>query len=274
MRYGLDIPIDGDYADPRVLADLAAQAEQAGWDGFFLQDVFVGGNAILDPWVTLAAVALRTQRMRIGIFLTPLPRRRPWKVARETATLDLLSNGRLIFGAGLGFQPGDFTIFGEEGDARVRGEKLDEGLQILNGLWTGESFSFHGKHYQVDNVTFLPRPIQTPRIPVWVAGGWPNRKPLRRAAQWDGVYLMTVNQVTHTYLTPEEVSEIAAYLHSHRTRPAPLDIAVNVATPGDPHAAAALLRRYADAGATWWIDWARDSFAAYRERIRKGPPRT
>ncbi len=134
MKYGLDIPISDAYADPYKLADLAIEAEEAGWDGFFLQDVLSSGSPpgdpIIDPWIALAAVAMRTQRVKIGIFLTPLPRRRPWQVARETVALDILSHGRLIFGAGLGFQAPDFTPFGEEYDTKIRAEKLDEGLVL------------------------------------------------------------------------------------------------------------------------------------------------
>ena len=175
MQFGLDIPINGAYAHPRTLADLAADAEEAGWDGFFLQDVLFSTEPIVDPWVALAAVAVRTQRLRIGVFLTPLPRRRPWQVARQAMTLDQLSQGQLIFGAALGFQALDFTSFGEDYDPRTRAEKLDEGLEIVQGLWSGKAFSFHGTHYHLENITFLPKPLQSPRIPVWVAGGGHTR---------------------------------------------------------------------------------------------------
>ena len=231
MKFGLDIPTAGSYADPRKLAELAAEAEEAGWDGFFIWDIiFSSGESnvpVLDPWIALAAIAMRTQRIRIGAMLTPLSRRRPWQVARETVALDLLSNGRLNFGAGSGYQARDFVPFGEDFDLKVRAEKLDEGLEVLKGLWSGEAFSFHGKHYQVDNVTFLPKPVQSPRIPVWLAGGWPNRKPLRRAARWDGIYLMTVNQVTHELLTPEEIREIVTYIKTYRESTDPFDVAFN-----------------------------------------------
>jgi alkanesulfonate monooxygenase SsuD/methylene tetrahydromethanopterin reductase-like flavin-dependent oxidoreductase (luciferase family) len=170
MKYGLDIPTAGEYADPHTLADLAAEAEEAGWDGFFLWDVlFAQGHMdtpVVDPWIALAAIATRTQRIRIGAFMTPLPRRRPWQVARQTVTLDHLSNGRLIFGAALGYQALDFTVFGEEFDLKHRAEKLDEGLAVLQGLWSGEVFRFQGTYYQVENARFLPKPLQTPRIPV------------------------------------------------------------------------------------------------------------
>jgi alkanesulfonate monooxygenase SsuD/methylene tetrahydromethanopterin reductase-like flavin-dependent oxidoreductase (luciferase family) len=279
MKYGLDIPTAGTYADPRILAELAAEAEEAGWDGFFIWDVlFAESQAavpVIDPWVALAAITMRTRRIKIGAFLTPLPRRRPWQVARETVTLDLLSNGRLIFGAALGYQARDFTAFGEEYGARMRAEKLDEALEVLKALWSGETFSFQGKHYQVNDVCFLPKPLQVPRIPVWLAGGWPKRKPLRRAAQWDGIYLMTVNQVTGELLTPEEISEIVAYLKANREGNGPFDIAVNGETPADPRKGAEIVRPYYEAGATWWVEYeaSRQSFEEYRKRIRQGPPR-
>lgn len=163
MHFGLDIPVNGSYADVRTLLDLAIEAEEVGWDGFFLQDVLYSKEPTVDPWVALTAIAIQTKRMRIGVFLTPIPRRRPWQLARMAVTLDHLSNGRLIFGAALGFQALDFTPFGEDYDLKSAAEKLDEGLEILKGLWSGEPFSFEGKHYQLHEVTFLPKPVQTLR---------------------------------------------------------------------------------------------------------------
>lgn len=277
MLYGLDIPTAGAYASPQTLADLAADAEAAGWDGFFLWDVLFADDQVpvVDPWIALAAIATRTQRIRIGAMLTPLPRRRPWQVARQTVALDYLSNGRLIFGAGLGYHALDFTPFGEDYDPLVRAEKLDEGLAVLQGLWTGELFSFEGKHYHIKEAALLPRPLQTPRIPIWLAGGWPRRKPFRRAAQWDGVYLMTVNQVTNELLTPAEIREIIAYLHVHRASAAPFDVAVNGETPADSHKGAEMVQPYQEAGATWWVEYeaSRAGLEEYRARIRQGPPR-
>jgi len=279
MKYGLDIPISGAYADPYKLAGLAIEAEEAGWDGFFLQDMLSSGSPpgdpIIDPWIALAAIAMRTQRVKIGIFLTPLPRRRPWQVARETVALDILSHGRLIFGAGLGFQAPDFTPFDEEYDTKIRAEKLDEGLEVLNGLWSGETFNFHGMHYQIDDVVMVPKPLQTPRIPVWLAGGWPRRKPFRRAARWDGVYVMTYNQVKNEPITPEEVQEIVAYLDTQRVETTPFDVAVNGVTFGNTQQDVEIVQPFIEAGATWWIEYeaSRETFEQYRDRIRKGPPR-
>jgi alkanesulfonate monooxygenase SsuD/methylene tetrahydromethanopterin reductase-like flavin-dependent oxidoreductase (luciferase family) len=278
MYFGLDVPTIGAYADPRILADLATEAEKAGWDGFFIWDVIFGDNQptapVVDPWVALAAIALATQRIKIGAFLTPLSRRRPWQLARTTVTLDHLSGGRLIFGAGLGYQALDFVPFHENFDLKTRAERLEEGLTIITGLWSGQPFTFHGQHYHLETVQFRPTPIQQPRIPIWLAGGWPKRKPLRRAAQWDGVYLMTVNQVTGELLTPEEIHEIATYIQAQRVNTSPFDIAVNGETPPDFVQGAAITQPYKDAGATWWVELSRDTPEQYRERIQKGPPKT
>jgi alkanesulfonate monooxygenase SsuD/methylene tetrahydromethanopterin reductase-like flavin-dependent oxidoreductase (luciferase family) len=279
MQYALDIPISGVYADPSVLADLAADAEAAGWDGFFLWDVLLGSaqraEPLVDPWVALAAIATRTRRLRIGAFMTALPRRRPWKVARETVSLDHLSHGRLIFGAGIGFDPREFAAFGEDADSKIRAEKLDEGLEMLTGLWTGEPFSFAGEHYRVDDVTFLPRPVQSPRIPIWIAGGWPNPRPFRRAARWDGLYLLA-RKATGELLAAADIRDVVAYVAAHRAPDAgPFEVAVPGETPSEREAAVEIVRPFEEAGATWWVEIedAHGSFEGYRERIRHGPPR-
>ncbi len=196
--------------------------------------------------------------------MTALPRRRPWKVARELLTIDQLSAGRVTLGVGLGYQPQEFLPFGESYDLRERAEKLDEGLAIIAGLWQGEPFRFQGKHYQVDLPAFLPRSIQTPRIPIWVSGGWPRRKPFARAARWDGIYVMTVNQETNEWLKPVEVREIKEYIMARRESDAPFDIAVNFESPSAVEA-------YYEAGATWCVALAPDDPEEYRERMRKGP---
>jgi alkanesulfonate monooxygenase SsuD/methylene tetrahydromethanopterin reductase-like flavin-dependent oxidoreductase (luciferase family) len=277
MKFGLDVALSGTYADPHKLAELAAEAERAGWDGFFVWDCLFEPESptepVVDPWITLAAIAMRTKRIKIGAFMTPLPRRRPWKVAREAVTLDHLSGGRLIFGAGSGFQSHDFAPFGEELDPKVRAEKLDEALAILDGLWTGEAFSYHGNHYQVNEVTLRPKPIQSPRIPIWLAAGWPRRKPFRRAANWDGIYVMTVNQLTDEILTLAEIKEIVAYLKAHRSRLEPLEIAVNIEMPANSEQGRELVQSYTEAGVTWLLELSPETFEAYQERIWPGPPR-
>ncbi len=156
MRYALYLPNYGAEHSARGLAELAHEAEESGWDGFFLWDhVNTGETAIamLDVWVALAAMAMTTTRIRLGATVTPVPRRRPWKLARETVTLDHLSNGRLTLGVGLGVTD-DYEPFGEDCDGKARAAKLDEGLEILTGLWKGLPFEQHGQAYQVKNVTF------------------------------------------------------------------------------------------------------------------------
>src|SRR5262249_11423353 len=194
MQYGIHRPPFGPYGDARVLAELAAEAEKAGWDGFFLWDDITTAPPIPvgDTWVALTAIALGTKRLRLGPLVTPLPRRRPWKVARETVSLDHLSHGRLILGVGSGGSPDEFDDLGEEVSAKARAAMLDEGLEVLAGLWSAAPLHFEGTHYHVHGAQFLPRPLQTPRIPVWVAGGWPHTAPFRRASRWDGVFPLDV----------------------------------------------------------------------------------
>lgn len=282
MRFAVSVPNFGDYFNPRLLAQLAREAEESGWDGFFLWDhmIFWPGfsEPIVDPWVALAAMAMTTERIRLGTLVTPLARRRPWKLARETVSLDHLSGGRLVLGVGLGF-PADaeFETFGEEPDDRVRAAKLDEGLDVLAGLWRGEPFTYSGEHFRIAEVTFRPTPVQTPRIPIWVAGMWPNRAPFRRAARWDGVAPVPLDPESGRMFSPSELSEIAGYVAAQRGSDAPFDVVYGGATPGEsPSAAREAVAPYAAAGLTWWIEnlnhW-RGPFAAMRERLRRGPPR-
>jgi alkanesulfonate monooxygenase SsuD/methylene tetrahydromethanopterin reductase-like flavin-dependent oxidoreductase (luciferase family) len=274
MRYALNVPNFGAYADVRALATLARAAEDAGWDGFFLWDHIHTEPALplADPWIELAAMALATERITLGTLVTPMPRRRPWKLARESVTLDRLSNGRLILGVGLGGEwMREYSAFGEPADDQTHAAMLDEGLDVLTGLWTGEPFSYTGKHYTVINARFLPTPQQSPRIPIWVAGVWPGKAPFRRAARWDGVC-----PIAHDHTpTPREIHDMLAYLRPYRTSDAPFEVAVTGFT-GDkpPEEATKLLTEYADAGVTWWQEgfmW-EDSLEDLRARIAKGPP--
>ncbi len=278
MRFGLDIPTTGEYADARLLARLAAEAEGAGWEGLFVWDVLRGGQAapqaVLDPWIALTAIALATRHMRIGTLVTPLARHRPWLVARRLANLDQLSSGRVICAAGLGHLPADFAAFGENAEPVARAEKLDEGLAILAGLWSDEPLSFAGRHYTLHDAHLLPRPVQTPRIPIWAAAGWPHRGPLRRAARWDGLCLKSRRADTRRPLTAGDLRECLAYTLAHRSASGPFDVAVSGETEHDPHAAGDAVRPFAEAGATWWLEeglgWSHDEL---RARILAGPPR-
>lgn len=287
MQYGLNLPPFGEYSDARYLANIAREAEEAGWDGFFIWDHMIfdpSWHPIGDTWVGLAAVAMNTSRVKIGSLLTPLPRRRPWKLAREAVAVDQLSNGRLILGVGIGDPVvWEFGFFGEETDAKVRAEQLDEGLEILMGLWSGEMFNYTGKHYQLEPMKFTPRPVQTPRIPIWVGGNWPNKRPFRRAARWDGVLPI----VRPGDQTEQDWHDLVAYVNQHRTADGPYDIVLSGQTSGaNTPEDQEVLRKAAGVGATWWIEdvspwrfgfdweaaWSSDASELMNERIRKGPP--
>ncbi len=258
MNYAITLPNAG--ADPQTLAEFAALAEQRGWDAVFLEDYIVwqGHQEVptYDPWVILAAIAMRTKRVRLGTTVTPLARRRPWKVAAEAVTLDHLSGGRLILGIGLGdtvTSDVSFTHFGEQSDPKVRARMLDEALEIITGLWSGEPYRFQGEHYQVKEVRVLPRPVQQPRIPIWVGGGYPNRGPMRRAARWDGACMY--KDKAH-FMQPEDVRALIAFIEEHRTSTGPYDICCG----GSPRREdwdeeRAYMRSLAEAGMNWWSEY-------------------
>ena len=258
MKYGLNLPNGG--LEPRLMSEFATLAEQAGWDGVFLEDYIVWQGdqetTTYDPWIILAAMALRTERIRLGTLVTPLARRRPWKVAKELVTLDHLSGGRMILGVGLGdnissdysFQP-----FGEEMNLKRRAGLLDESLEILNGLWSGESFSYQGKYYQVTQVQLLPKPLQSPRIPIWVGGAYPNKGPLRRAARWDGACFYKLH--SHS-MDPEDVKNLRAFVESLRGSGVTYDIVVGGSSRrADWEEEREYIRSLAEAGMTWWIEY-------------------
>ena len=236
MRFGIDVPNVGLGGDPAVLVEMARAAEDAGWDGFFVWDsVYIHDppevRRTVDPWVALAAAAVATRRIHLGTMVTPLPRRRPWNVARQCTTLDHLCGGRLILPVALG-EPSDggFARVGEATDLRTRADRLDESLAILRGLWSGEPFAFTGKHYTLDEMVFEPRPVRG-TVPVWVVAAWPRPKSMRRALAWDGMLpfkmtpegesLARAGYALAGGLTPEDVADIAAYAREHGTRDAP-----------------------------------------------------
>ncbi|HEY8631815.1 MAG TPA: LLM class flavin-dependent oxidoreductase [Candidatus Limnocylindrales bacterium] len=259
--------------DPRAAADLAALAEEHGWDGVFTWDaIAIGTMEAYDPWVVMAAIAMRTERVRLGTIVTPPARRRPWKLAREAMTLDRLSNGRLIVPVGLGaLDDAAFANVGEPTDARTRAELLDESLAIIEGLWSGKPFGYDGRHYRFGEMTFLPTPVQQPRIPIWVVGAWPHERSMRRTLRWDGVYAQVEGV--------EGIRAVADWAEREwpaATRDRPWDVIAEGRTPADdPGTAAAIVAGYEAAGATWWIesDWESTSVEAVRERIVAGPPR-
>ena len=277
MQYGLIITA----GDPATVAGLAAEAEAAGWDGVFYFDaIAIGSMELYDPWVVLAAIAQRTSRVRIGAIVTPPARRRPWKLAREAMTVDRLSGGRLVLPVGLGvLDDAGFGPVGEPTDIRVRAELLDETLEILAGLWSGEPFAFAGRHYSFPEMTFLPTPVQRPRVPIWVVGVWPRERSMTRAIRWDGIIPQVHDESGgQVELEPGHVRAIAEYAESNRSPSAGERlfeiIAQGVSSAADPKAAAATVKPWADAGATWWIeaDWQNGTVESLRTRIRAGPP--
>jgi hypothetical protein len=284
MRHALNLPIMSEYSNPRLLGDLAREAEAAGWDGVFVWDYVLFDSdqmfPMTDCWIALAAIATQTKRIRIGPMVAILARRRPWKVAREIIALDHLSGGRMVMGVGLGHSgTADFAQFGEDCAPKVRAQKLDEALDIISGLCSGKPFSYHGNHYQIKETTFLPSPIQA-RIPIWVAGWWPNKKPMRRAARWDGAYPcevdMTGSNPELLPTSPDTVREILSFIHENRTRSTPFDMIISYSLWHKESAQITeLVTHFAEAGVTWIIQdvlpWETTPEQA-REMIRMGPP--
>ncbi len=285
MRFSVNIPNFGDFADARTVASVAAAAEEAGWDALFLWDHVVHrkrlNRSFGDPWMLLTAAALATTRIRLGTMVTPVARRRPHQLARQVATLDGISGGRVIFGAGLGGPIEDeYGSFGEPTDPLVLAEMLDEGLELLEGYWSGEPVTRRGRHFQAEDVALLPAPVQRPRVPVWIAGVWPNRRPMRRAARWDGV-IPLFDSAWHGHTPPvDEVRDLVAYVRRHRVddrRDKPFEVVVGGASPTGPARARDMLGPLIDAGATWWderhvIDDEIDRLAPVLRRIEQGPP--
>lgn len=281
-RFAVGLPNVGVFADPALLTELAGRAEQAGWDGAFVWDhvLYHHDWPVVDPTVVAAAIAATTTRIRLGILMTAVPRRRVGKLAREIASLDVLSGGRVVFGAGLGSMPSEYTAFGEPADPRLRAARLDESLAALAALWSGESVTVRGGHVVVDGVSMTPTPVQRPRPPVWCAGRWPLRAPFRRAARWDGVMPVHADYSRPTTMPAPMLADIVRYVHALRvsagTHGRPFDVVLEGATDADaPDHGAAVVRPYADAGLTWWVEalgWWRGGPDDARARIDAGPP--
>jgi alkanesulfonate monooxygenase SsuD/methylene tetrahydromethanopterin reductase-like flavin-dependent oxidoreductase (luciferase family) len=280
MQYCVDVPNFGVWSDPRRFAEFALDCETAGWDGISVWDHILvwDGAEVADPWVLLAAAAMVTDRIRLMTMVTPVPRRHPWKLARECVSLDLLSAGRLTLGVGIGWPTDpEFTRFHGETDLRARADMLDEGLEVLTGLWTGDPFGFTGEHYQMEEVTFRPRPVQQPRIPIWVAAMWPMRRPVRRAALWDGIVPLLYDFDNDEFLPPttEAMAEISDYVRVHRTAVEPFDIAVSgTHRPGED--LTGWHRELEEVGVTWWRDgWMPGTDVTAEDwyhDVLKGPP--
>lgn len=268
MRSGLFFPLFDELADPSLVADLAAEAEAAGFDGVFVWDHIRWREpvvAVADPWITLAAMASATTKIRLGPLVTPLARRRPVKVARETASLDQLSNGRLILGVGVGGDEfgEEYSRTGEEVDPRRRARMLDEALEILAAAWSGEPVNHQGEFYKVGGMRFSPRPIQRPAVPVWVGASYGKQRPLQRAARHDGLFPMNLE-------TPDQLAEMVAGVRAIQQQAGREEATYDVVVSFPPGVDSA---PYIAAGATWWlVDFPAEggSAAEIRRVIRDG----
>jgi alkanesulfonate monooxygenase SsuD/methylene tetrahydromethanopterin reductase-like flavin-dependent oxidoreductase (luciferase family) len=271
VRFGFYTPNFDFCGDARVLADLAAQAEEAGWDGFFIWDHLQFIEPVADPWVALTAMALRTETIRLGTLVTPVPRRHVGKLARELLTLDQLSGGRITLGAGAGYPHlPDYVSFGDVGDQADRAAQFDEALEVLSALLSGEPVNHQGVHYRVHCEAF-GRAVQWPRIPLWVAATWPAKKPLRRAARWDGV---VVAGEFGLEVAPDDVRQAVDYIGEIRGGTDGFDVLRFGQTTGSDDVET--VGAVAEAGATWWIEYvapAGSSLDEVRMRLQDGPPR-
>ncbi|MGW3890037.1 LLM class flavin-dependent oxidoreductase [Micromonospora chokoriensis] len=281
MRHGLEISCGGASVAVSTLVELGEHAERAGWDGVFLEDYLIhyAGDdpSTYDPWLVLAAIAGRTGRVRLGTTVTALPRRRPAKLAREVLTLDHLSAGRATVAVGVG-DPGDrgLAAFGEQTELSVRAAMLDEGLDLLAGLLSGERVEHQGTHYRADGVALRPPPVQSPRVPVWVGGSTQAGAVRRRAARADGIvpYKLTDTGGWSDF-TPAEVRDLVDALPATRADGRPFDVAIGGRRRrADERAERAYLGELAAAGATWWLEFvpAGDP-ATMRAAVARGPLR-
>jgi alkanesulfonate monooxygenase SsuD/methylene tetrahydromethanopterin reductase-like flavin-dependent oxidoreductase (luciferase family) len=271
-RYAVGLPNVGPFADPRALVELGVAAEEQGWDGVFLWDHLLYHDpdwGVANSVVVASAIAARTSRVRLGVLMLALPRRRVQVVARETATLDQLSGGRLVFGAGIGSMDAEYAAFGEDPDLRVRAERLDESLELLDALWSGAPVPTAPGH----EVRMRPTPVQRPRVPVWCAGRWPNRPGFRRSARWDGVVATFVDS-GRTVPTPvSDVADMVRFVAAERGSLDGFDVGIEGST--SPSDAAEVIAPYAEAGITWWVEamgWWRGGVDAARSRVLAGPP--
>jgi alkanesulfonate monooxygenase SsuD/methylene tetrahydromethanopterin reductase-like flavin-dependent oxidoreductase (luciferase family) len=269
MKFGIAVPNTGEYADLGLLVKLAQEAEATGWDGFFIWDTLYSmDEPAVDAIVALSAISAKTEKIRVGTMALGLGRRRPWKVAREAATLDLLSHGRLILAVGAG-HPSErpFQWKGEPQKLVERLARLDESLAILEGLWSETSFSYQGKYFSVSEATFLPRPVQA-RIPIWVVTtrDLENIGPLRRAARYDGIVGGT---------SPKDLAQMLGIIQGYRNLDTPFDAVIryDLAEP-TPNSSEAI-KIWEAAGATWCRCELGVSFKTLKEAqefLRAGPP--
>jgi alkanesulfonate monooxygenase SsuD/methylene tetrahydromethanopterin reductase-like flavin-dependent oxidoreductase (luciferase family) len=277
MKFALFVPNLGPYADARLHGDLAVECEKHGWDGYMTWDIMhpvepLKGLPVIDPWTCMSVVADRTERVRISALVTPVPRRRPITLARQATSVDRLSNGRLVLSVGLGLSE-EFAVLGQETDAKTRAAMLDEGLEVIARLWSGETVNFDGTFYKLDGAQFQPTPVQRPRIPIWVAAEMGTR-PLVRAGRWDGMAPISLQYFEDGYLSTERMAEIISYAKRERDPAAPFDATfIPGSVTNAPGATPENIEAYERAGATWWLASApHNDVAAAFELIRSGPP--
>jgi alkanesulfonate monooxygenase SsuD/methylene tetrahydromethanopterin reductase-like flavin-dependent oxidoreductase (luciferase family) len=270
-HFALGVPNADVFADVEFLVTLAETAEDRGWDGFFVWDhlLYRENRPTVDPWIALGAITAATSTIRLGMMIAPLPRELPWEIAKRCATLDDFSGGRFLFGAGLGAWPQEHAAFGFDPDARTRADQLDESLEIIQGLWSGEPFAYDGRHFHIDAPPMNP-PLAQPHLPIWIGGKWPARRPFRRAARYDGVFAVHEGYGKGSTMPPAALAEIVAYVREQRASEKPFDVAIEGTTPGDD------VDSYVQAGLTWWVEtlgWWRGGADAALARVDAGPPR-
>ena len=265
LRYGAVLP--GGTAPEQL--ELAVLAEQSGWDGVFVWESAYGPDA----WSMLAAMAARTSRVRLGTMLTPLPFRRPWKVASQVATLDQLSDGRAVLAVGVGALDTELPDTGEVTGLRDRADRVDEGIGLIRMLWDGGR-SYHGQHYNYEagrmDLSAAAKPVQD-RIPIWVVGVWPAPRSMRRVLCCDGMIPQFGDSEGEP--EPDDAAAIRAWL-TEQGLPASFDLIAAGETPADdPAAAASTATAWGAAGCTWWLETRWAAREAMPERIAAGPPR-
>jgi alkanesulfonate monooxygenase SsuD/methylene tetrahydromethanopterin reductase-like flavin-dependent oxidoreductase (luciferase family) len=270
LKHGVEIVPFGELADPRLVAELAEEAEHAGWEAISVWDHVGFPYGVGDPWVMLAAAAARTERLALIVGVAAIPRYKPHLLARTLASLDHLSGGRMILGAGLGGVAEEFSSYGEDSGAAVRAAKLDEALELLTRFFSGEPVTYEGRYYSVRDAVLCPAPLQRPRIPIWIGGE--SRRALRRAARWDGWIVPTIDETGATIRRPETIARSVDAIRESREVEAGSEVAVSgITRPGE----GALVRQYESAGATWWLEslfGLRGPIETLRRRVRDGPP--
>ncbi|MBU7000230.1 MAG: LLM class flavin-dependent oxidoreductase [Theionarchaea archaeon] len=270
MHYGIEVVPFGEFGDPGLMMEFACAAEDAGWEGIWVWDHILLPYGVGDPWVILSAVAASTERLKVITGVSPLPRYHIHVLARLLTSLDILSRGRVVFGTGLGIDR-EFAQVGGPGDPRVRAAMLDEGLELLVKVWSGNPVTYEGNHYTVKGMTAVSTPIQT-TIPVWIGGE--SRAALRRAAHWDGWIIGTINEKCEIIRSPEKLREEISHIQEYRARDATFDVAIDgISRPGNKDIE--LVHQYEEAGATWWFEGIfglRGSKEEMLDRIIAGPP--